>query len=83
MLELLDLMLQLLFLLQHLLNSLLQLMLLILRGCLLSQDVLLKNLELGHVMLEGSQLMLVLNSILLQDGQGLLVLLLEIGRAHV
>ncbi len=51
LLELLDLVLQLLLLLKHLLDSLLQLMLLVLRGCLLCEDVLLQDLELGHIML--------------------------------
>ena len=66
MLKLLDLVLQLLFLLQDLLDSLLQLMLLVLRGCLLCEDVLLKTLQLGHVVLQSGQLLLVSDGILLQ-----------------
>lgn len=66
MLKLLDLVLQLLFLLQDLLDSLLQLMLLVLRGCLLCEDVLLKTLQLGHIVLQGRQLLLVSDGVLLQ-----------------
>ena len=58
--------LQLLLLLKYLLDSLLQLMLLVLRGCLLCQDVLLKTLQLGHIVLQGRQLLLVSDGVLLQ-----------------
>lgn len=76
--ELLDLLLQLLFLLQNLLDSLLQLLLLVLRGCLLFEDVLLKNLQLGHIILEGGQLLLISDGVLLQHGQSRLILLLHL-----
>lgn len=78
LLELLDLVLQLLLLLQHLLDSLLQLMLLVLRGRLLCQNVLLKDLQLSHIMLKSSKLLLVSNGILLQNSQSSLVLLLDL-----
>ena len=78
LLKLLDLVLQLLLLLKYLLDSLLQLMLLILRGCLLCEDVLLEALQLGHVVLECGQLLLVGNGILLQGSQRRLVLLFQL-----
>ena len=58
MLKLLDLLLQLLFLLQNLLDFLLKLMLLVLRRILLSQNMLFQTLELSHIMLESCQLLL-------------------------
>jgi hypothetical protein len=75
LLELLDLVLQLLFLLQDLLDSLLELVLLILGRGLLCQDVLLKALQLGNIMLQGGQLLLVGDGILLQGRKSRLVLL--------
>ena len=77
LLELLNLLLQLLFLLQDLLHSLLQLlMLLVMSCCLLGQNGLLQLLQLRHVLLKSSQLLLVGEGVLLQGREGGLVLLL-------
>jgi hypothetical protein len=73
-------MLELLLLLHDLLDTLLELlMLLLVRSCgLLGENGLLQLLQLRHVLLKGGQLLLVGDGVLLEGGEGLLVLLLEL-----
>ena len=57
---------------------LLHLLLLVVRGGLLGQDVLLQLLQLGHVPLQVGKLLLVGHGVLLEGGQRGLVLLLQL-----
>ena len=87
-LKLLDLLLKLLLLLKDLLHTLLELRMLLLsivrsgcrhRGrCLLRQDVLYQLLQLRHVLLQGCQLLLVGDGVLLKSCKRGLVLLLQL-----